>query len=215
MRQFVIDTLFKRQNSARLIFFVKFLRHFGGGNMYTTEDISKLNFSRVAVIGCPGSGKTTLSVQLQKILDLPLTHLDKVLWEPNWHMLDYEKRVEIHNELISCERWIIDGMWKSHLADRFKRATLIVFLDYKRRLCLSRALKRRIKYTGKQRADIADGCLEKLDGYFLKYIWTFRKNVRPLILQLMSQNPSVQTVTLKNPKETKRFLEVLSCAVTQ
>ena len=125
-------------------------------------------------------------------------------------MLDYEKRVEIHNNIICQDSWLIDGMWKSHLPDRFKRATLVIFLDFRRSLCLYRAVKRRVRYSGKQREDIADGCLEKLDGYFLKYIWTFRKKVRPVILSLMEENPQINVIRLTSPKEAQRFLQQLS-----
>ncbi len=172
-------------------------------------ELSKLDFSRVAIIGCPGSGKTTFSKHISEILNRPVFHLDKLLWKKNWKMIDYEKRVEIHNGIINAENWIIDGMWKSHLPDRMNRATLVIFLDYKRGVCVRRAVSRRIKYAGKQRDDIADGCLEKLDRYFLKYIWNFRKEVRPLICKLFEQHPEVQTVVLKNPKETALFEQQL------
>lgn len=167
------------------------------------EILQVQDLARVAIIGCPGSGKTTLSNSLQQILRRPVVHLDKVLWLPNWQMPSYEERVQIHSEIVNNENWIIDGMWKSHLVDRFKRATLVIFLDYKRGLCMRRAIKRRLKYGGKQREDIADGCLEKLDGYFLKYIWTFRKNVRPLIFQLVEQHPEIKVITLTSPKQTR------------
>lgn len=168
-------------------------------------DISKLDFARVAVIGCPGSGKTTFSKALAALLGREVVHLDKLLWNKNWQMLEYDKRVNIHNKIVSNDSWIIDGMWKSHLPDRVSRATLVIFLDYRRRVSLGRAVKRRIKYAGKQRDDIADGCLEKLDGYFLRYIWNFRKKVRPLVLQLLAEYPTVQVVALKTPRETKQF----------
>ena len=168
-------------------------------------DISQLNFSRVAVIGCPGSGKTTFAKALSRILRREVVHLDKVLWNPNWQMLEYDERVKIHNQIIGGDSWIIDGMWKSHLPERIERATLVIFLDYKRHVSLTRAIGRRLKFAGKQRDDIAEGCLEKLDGYFLKYIWTFRKNVRPLVLELLATHPQTQVVTLKTPKQTTNF----------
>lgn len=172
-------------------------------------DFTQTDFSRVAVIGCPGSGKTTLTCRLGQILDRPVIHLDKVLWKENWQMLPFETREQIHAELIDADSWLIDGMWRSHLENRFARATLVVFLDYKRRVSFRRAVGRFLKYRKKQRADIADGCLEKLDGYFLKYIWTFRKKVRPQILQLVADHPEVDVVTLTTPKQTEEFVSEL------
>lgn len=172
-------------------------------------DLTALDLSRIAVIGCPGSGKTTLSNELGRILNRQVAHLDKVLWNPNWEMLPYDERKVIHDGLIAKDNWLIDGMWRSHLTDRFKRATTVIFLDYKRRVSFFRAVKRRIKYRGKQRDDIADGCFEKLDSDFTKYIWNFRKDVRPLIYSLIDECADVATVILPSPKATKRFVRQL------
>lgn len=172
-------------------------------------DYTDLDFSRVAVIGCPGSGKTTFTKSMGKILNREVIHLDKVLWDVNWQMLPYEKRQTIHDSLISADNWLIDGMWKSHLEERMDRASLVIFLDYKRNVSFFRAVKRRIKYRGKQRDDIADGCLEKLDNYFLNYIWTFRRKVRPIILQEFAKRPNLRVVTLCTPKQAELFLQQL------
>lgn len=173
-------------------------------------DINSLDFSRVAVIGCPGSGKTTFTKSLGIILDREVVHLDKVLWGANWQMLPFEERQLIHNKLISAENWLIDGMWKSHLCERLDRATTVIFLDYKRSVSIRRAISRRIRYRGKQRDDIADGCLEKLDNYFLQYIWTFRRKARPIILNELAKRAHINVVTLRTPKQTKIFLQSLS-----
>lgn len=177
-------------------------------NFTQTTDFNHLDLRRIAVIGCSGSGKTTFANALGKALGREVIHLDKLLWEPDWQTMPYERRRKIHDELVRAETWLIDGMWRSHLADRYDRATTVIFLDYPRRVCLSRVVKRRLKFAGKQREDIADGCLEKLDGYFLRYIWNFRRKVRPLILQLSAEHsPNVCTVTLNSPKQAKKFLD--------
>lgn len=178
-------------------------------------NLSAFDFSRVSVIGCPGSGKTTFTKSLGKILARDVIHLDKVLWGANWRMLPYEQRQIIHGNLISAERWIIDGMWKSHLTERLDAATLIIFLDYKRSVSLHRAIRRRIKYSGRQRDDIADGCLEKLDNYFLHYIWTFKRKVRPFILQELSLRPNLDVITLSTPKQAEFFLQNISLQVNR
>ena len=40
--------------------------------------------NRIVVIGSAGSGKSTLSQKLGQIYSLPVVHLDKYYWKPNW-----------------------------------------------------------------------------------------------------------------------------------
>ena len=40
-------------------------------------------YQRVAVIGCPGSGKSTFSRRLRDLTDLPLYHLDALYLRPD------------------------------------------------------------------------------------------------------------------------------------
>ncbi|MFC4588195.1 P-loop NTPase family protein [Sphaerisporangium corydalis] len=46
---------------------------------------------RVAVIGCGGSGKSTVGRRLGAILDVPVTHLDGVYYDDAWNTLSVEK----------------------------------------------------------------------------------------------------------------------------
>ncbi|WP_206064485.1 hypothetical protein [Neptunomonas sp. XY-337] len=39
---------------------------------------------KVMVVGSGGSGKSTLSVWLADELRLPVYHLDRLYWKPNW-----------------------------------------------------------------------------------------------------------------------------------
>jgi adenylate kinase family enzyme len=57
---------------------------------------------KIAIIGCAGSGKTTLAFQLHNKLHLPLHHLDQYYWKPNWQRLTLEEFNVIHEAL--CEQ---------------------------------------------------------------------------------------------------------------
>lgn len=118
---------------------------------------------RVIVIGCAGSGKSTLSQKLHTTLQLPVIHLDTYYWKANWQATANEEWDAKVNDFALIDRWIIDGNYSRTLDIRIKRADLIVFLDMPRWLCMYRIIKRRIQYHGKTRPDLNKDCPEKLD----------------------------------------------------
>ncbi len=44
----------------------------------------KFNYKKILIIGCGGSGKSTLARQMGEKFALPVVHLDKIYWLPNW-----------------------------------------------------------------------------------------------------------------------------------
>ena len=46
---------------------------------------------KIMIIGCCGSGKTTLAKKLSNKLNLPLIHLDKLNWRDNWENISKEE----------------------------------------------------------------------------------------------------------------------------
>ncbi len=51
--------------------------------------------SKIIVIGSSGSGKSTLSRELSHILEIPVYHLDKLFWKPNWVMTTKDEQFKI------------------------------------------------------------------------------------------------------------------------
>lgn len=82
---------------------------------------------RIAVIGCGGAGKTTLSRELGEILKLPVYHLDSFFWNPGWVPTPPEEWRRIQEELVSRDEWIMDGDYGGTLDIRFGRADTIIF----------------------------------------------------------------------------------------
>ena len=50
------------------------------------------NINRIAIIGAPGTGKTTLANNLGKIYELPVQHLDDIHYMENWVLRDTKQR---------------------------------------------------------------------------------------------------------------------------
>ena len=61
------------------------------------------------------------------------------------------------------------------------RADTVFWLDYSRFVCLFRVVKRQLKIGGVKRADLAEGCNEKLDLEFLNFVRRFPYDSRPQI----------------------------------
>ncbi|MFP7478529.1 DNA topology modulation protein [Terribacillus saccharophilus] len=163
--------------------------------------------NRIALIGSGGAGKSTLAMELGKILGIEVWHLDAILWKPNWVLTPREEQKQIQSQLVSKGSWIIDGNYQSTLDMRLEQADTIIFLDMPRTLCLYRVLKRRLMYHNRSRPDMQKDCKEKIDWQFLKWIWDFPKRRRPQMQhKLADLTMDKQIITLKSPKEVKRFL---------
>ena len=137
---------------------------------------------RVLVIGISGAGKSTFSRALANTTGLPLIHLDKEFWQPGCVQTPRpEWRAKV-GELAARERWIMDGNYDSSLDLRLPRADTVLWFDYPMLRCLRRAMWRAVTTYGRVRPDMAEGCPERIDLEFLRYIWTFNAKQRPRVV---------------------------------
>lgn len=51
-----------------------------------------LKIKKIAIMGGPGTGKTTLADQLHEICNLPVIHIDGINYKPNWKTRDTKER---------------------------------------------------------------------------------------------------------------------------
>ena len=70
-------------------------------------------------------------------------------------------------------------------------------------------LKRVLTTYGKVRPDMGEGCPERFDWEFLKWVWTFNKNKREKNYRLLNEAKHAETIVLKNRRMVKRFLNSL------
>lgn len=104
------------------------------------------------------------------------------------------------------DKWIIDGNFDRTIEERLNRCDTVIFLDYPRRTCLIGAIKRVIINYGKVRPDMGEGCPEKFDFEFLKWIWNFNKEHRKKYHQLLKDVENKKIYIFKNRKECNEFL---------
>ena len=163
---------------------------------------------RVLIIGCSAGGKSTVARELGQILGIDVIHLDKLLWKPGCRLTEESKEPDEVRQLLDRPRWIMDGNYTASLPIRLGAADTVVFIDYPRRLCLTRAFKRLFMYLGRTRPDMGAGCPERLNFNFLRWIWNYPKHERPKLLQqLQSHANHALIVTLHSPKEADRWLD--------
>ena len=119
---------------------------------------------KVLVIGCPGSGKSTLSRALQKRTQLPLFYLDRMNWNPDRTTVEREVFRKRLQAVLQQEEWIIDGNYASTMELRLQACDTVIFLDYPTQLCLDGVRERQGKCgpgyarVGKDRENIARIC---------------------------------------------------------
>lgn len=163
-------------------------------------------FERIMIIGCCGSGKSTLSKSIQEITGLPLIHLDKEYYKPNWEKPlkdEWDKKIL---ELCQKEKWIMDGNYISSMHIRMNYADTLIWLDMNRTKCLYRAILRAIMPSKRHRSDMGLGCNERHDIEFYQFIWNFNKITKPRIIQLLEQHKDIKVIILKNSRDIRNFI---------
>ena len=167
---------------------------------------------RILILGAAGAGKSTLAMKIGQILKIPVVHLDSYYWNPNWEGTPRNQWEDKIKPLIVEDRWVMDGNYVSHLSTfglRVKRADAIIFLDFPRRQSYLRIFLRFLRYRGKTRPDLGEGCPERIDWEFLKYIWTYPKRKSRVLRYLKDLSDTKDVFILYNQKQMDRFVELL------
>lgn len=163
-------------------------------------------YNRISIVGGSGSGKSTLCNILSKELNLPAIHLDAINYEPNWVEIDKEERDKIISNKSEEDKWIIDGNYNKTLQERFDKADLIIWLDYSTIKQLNGVIKRYLKTYNKERPEIP-GCKERLDFTFIKYVLTYNKKKRPVIVEYLKNMPKEKVLVFKRQKDLNKWLK--------
>ena len=161
---------------------------------------------RILIIGCSGAGKSTLARQLGEKTGLPVIHLDALFWKPGWVE---SSREEFDARLLAeLEKpaWILDGNYARTLPVRLEKCDTVIYLDFSRLACIWGVLKRVITTYGTVRPDMAEGCPERFDWEFLKWVWNFQARNREKMQAQLRQVPPENLIVLGNRRAVKKFL---------
>lgn len=160
-------------------------------------------FQKIIVIGSPGAGKSTFSRKLRDITGLPLHHLDLI-----WHKSDktnisaeeFDKKLK---NILSADKWIIDGNYQRTLEIRLEQCDTVFFLDYPLDICLEGAKSR----IGLPRKDFP-WIETEFDEEFRQWIIDFSIKQLPFIYKIL-ENYNKTIVVFKSRQEADNYLTEL------
>ena len=165
--------------------------------------------TRVAVIGNAGGGKSTLCRKLSTARQLPFFPVDHFQWKPGWVPATYAEIKERHDEILTHERWIIDGWGPPDLIiARFDAADTLILVDHPLYIHYWWAIKRQVKCLFVPRLDGPEGCpMLPVTWPLLKMIWDIHYHARPQLLEMINRYRDRKHVYhLRSPSELQRFV---------
>ena len=167
---------------------------------------------KISVIGYSGSGKSTLAGFLGERLSVPVLYLDTVQFLPGWEVRSGEEKLAIVRDFLDTNDkngWVIDGNYtKLEQERKLNESDLIVFLSFNRISCFLRAYKRSRRFKNKSRPSMTEGCNEKFDLEFIKWILLDGRNKerRERFKGIIEKFPE-KSVVIKNQKQLDRFMQ--------
>lgn len=164
------------------------------------------------IFGFSGSGKSTLAVKLGKVLGIEPTHMDRLHWLPGWVESTREYKRDKLAPVLARGQWIIEGNYRGVLwNERLESADTVILTDVNRFTCFKNALSRSIKYRHRTRPDMGEGCTEKFDFEFAKWIlFDGRKNRRKYLDTIEHcRRSGKNTYIFKNKRQINKWLKSL------
>jgi adenylate kinase family enzyme len=155
--------------------------------------------ARIVILGCAGSGKTTLARQLGERTGASVICLDSI-WQPHWTAKDVSAFRSLVKNAHVGDEWISDGNFALATFDiRVPRATVVIWLERPRLYCVWSAITRVFKRHEVHRM----GRLAEV----LAFIWNFDQVNRPRIeATRLSYGPQVPIIRLSSRREIAGFL---------
>lgn len=163
-------------------------------------------YNKIAIVGAPGTGKTTLSNMLSKIYGIEATHIDGIHHLENWEVRDKGERDNIILDIVKKDKWIIDGTYRNTLRQRFESADLIIWLDYSTIAQIKGVMQRFLKNKGKEKPEIP-GCKEKMDKEFFTYVLKYNREKRKYIENNLEGIDKSKLMIFKNRKSLNKWVE--------
>lgn len=160
--------------------------------------------NRIAIIGCPGGGKSTLARRLQEQTGLPLYHLDNLWWKPDRTHITREAFDAALADILKKPAWIVDGNYSRTVEPRIAACDTVIFLDYDEQTCMDGIVSR----VGRERPDIP-WTESTLDPELVALVKGFQTEQRPAILSLLDQYRDREIHIFRTRESADAWLETI------
>ncbi|WP_284117497.1 adenylate kinase [Streptomyces fragilis] len=174
---------------------------------------------RVSVVGCSGSGKSTVARRLSDVLGVPYIELDALHWGPGWSEASAEELSERVRRATAADAWIVDGNYQSKIGTlAWDRANTVVWVNPSRWRGMWRCLRRTVRRAA-TRQELWNGNRESWSGLhfwrgedsILWWAWTSYPRVQERYESAMRdpRNRHLAFHRLRTSKEVEDFLATL------
>ena len=175
-----------------------------------------MTMRRIAVVGAPGSGKTTVAAELARRLGLHHVELDAIFHQPNWGELpDDVFRQRVTDALDAYDGWVTDGNYAAVQELVWARADTVVWLDLPRSVAMARVVRRslgrvvlRRRLWNDNRERLREVVSRDPKRSIVSWTWTMHASYRHRYTAATA-NPTwahLRVVRLRSPSEVRRFV---------
>ncbi len=132
---------------------------------------------KIHVVGTSGSGKTTFAASLAGRLGIPYVEMDALFWGPGWSKTPddvFRQKVESATQGAA---WVIDGNYSRVRDLVWRRADVVIWLDYRLAVTVFRVVRRTVRRS-LTHEELWHGNRERFRTSFLSresiVLWTLR-----------------------------------------
>jgi len=169
---------------------------------------------RIHVIGTGGVGKTVLASRLATALQVPHIELDSIFWQEDWQPAETEDFKQAVRQALAASDWVTDGNYSKVRQIIWRRAEVVVWLDFPFVIVFFRLLWRSLRRafsrellwgTNRETFMKLFFSRESLLFYVIRDFGKRRK-----LYEHLSQAPEykeVQFVRLRTPRQAERWVQ--------
>lgn len=171
---------------------------------------------RISVIGCSGSGKTTVAAKLANILGVRHIELDALHWGPEWVESAPQEFAARVRDATTGDAWVVDGNYQSKLGTLvWEGADLVVWVNPPRWRVMQQVTLRVLRRAA-MRVDLWNGNREGWSGLriwsprdsVIRWAWdSYTPQVKRYEADMIDpENAHLQFLRLRSRRDVRRFL---------